>query len=584
LATTLAALAANYFWIEPRGGFTIAHTADAGALGLFAITGITISVLNGAWRQSAAAVFRSEARLRTTIASIGDGVITTDARGTVTRMNPVAEELTGWREHDAIGRALNEIFVIVNETTRTTTASPVQEALDRGVVSQLSNHTLLLARDGREVPIDDSAAPIRGRDGAIIGAILVFRDISRRRQTERERAALLASEQAARSQAEATARQLEIALEAGFMGAWQWRVGTNELRWSKGLEAIHGYKPGEFAQTFDAFKQEIHPDDRTRALQSIQDAVKGQHDLHLEYRIVRRDGSERWVEGRGRLEVNAAGEPEFMIGVCLDVTERKRIEEERQLVAEQYELARREADRVSRLKDQFLATLSHELRTPLQSIIAYAHTLTSQSLTPEQTTRALNAIQRNVQAQARLVDGLLELSRIESGKLDLQLAPVDLGTVLLHALDVMRPTAESKGVQLNVSTPNEAIITRGDAARLQQVFWNIISNAIKFTPKGGRIDVSMRRHDSHVELLVTDTGEGIAPEFLPHVFERFSQEHRRGQRYAGLGLGLAIVQELVEAHGGKVVAQSEGLGKGSSFRLTLPLVAATETQTAGTAR
>lgn len=691
LATVLSTIVVFLFWIEPRG-LTLANPVDAVALGVFGVTGMLISVLNGAWRQSAAAVFRSESRLRTTITSIGDSVITTDAHGNITRMNALAEELTGWREADAIAQPVDDVFKIVNEATRAAAFSPVREALERGTIAQLANHTLLIARDGREVPIEDSAAPIRDRDGAIAGVILVFRDISRRRQTEKDRAALLTRAQESREQAEATARQLEIALQAGRMGTWQWRIDSNELHWSPGLEFIHGYEPGSFPGTFDAFRNEIHPEDRERTLQAIAETVKTEGDLHIEYRIVRRDASVRWVEGRGRVERDSAGQPLAMSGVCMDVTERKdaerrfrhavesapaamvmvnregriilvnqmaerllgyarheldvlhieqfipvklrdahlehrmrffdtptqrpmgvgrdlhalrkdgseipveiglspvetgegtmviatitditerkRIEAAREQVTAQYELARQEAEQASRLKDRFLATLSHELRTPLQSILAYAHSLTSSAVTPEQASRALEAIQRNVRAQTRLIDGLLDLSRIEAGKLDLDLAQVNVGAVLSGALEVIRPTAETKGISLNLTVPDESLIAYADAARLQQVFWNIISNAIKFTPQGGRVDIAAKRCDSQIQIRVSDTGDGISAEFLPHVFERFSQEQTEtGKSRGGLGLGLAIVQELVEAHGGTVTAESAGRDFGSTFDIRLP--------------
>jgi signal transduction histidine kinase len=288
-------------------------------------------------------------------------------------------------------------------------------------------------------------------------------------------------------------------------------------------------------------------------------------DLHA----LRKDGSEIPVE-IGLSPVETA-EGTVVIATITDITERKRIEAAREQVTAQYELARQEAEQASRLKDRFLATLSHELRTPLQSILAYAHSLTGSGVTAEQASRALEAIRRNVHAQTRLIDGLLDLSRIEAGKLDLDLAQVNVGTVLTGALEVIRPTAETKGVALNLTMPNEDLVTHADAARLQQVFWNIISNAIKFTPRGGRVDIALERCASQIQISVSDTGDGIAAEFLPHVFERFTQEQTEtGKRRAGLGLGLAIVQELVDAHGGAVSAESAGRGQGSTFRIRLP--------------
>jgi CheY-like chemotaxis protein len=224
------------------------------------------------------------------------------------------------------------------------------------------------------------------------------------------------------------------------------------------------------------------------------------------------------------------------------------------------------------LKDEFLAVLSHELRTPLNAVLGYAHLLAAGTLSPERTTHALAAIERNAKAQARLVESLLDLSRVMAGKLELNLERVDLAAILDAAVDVIRPAAEEKGITLNVLSSPDPIVFVGDAGRLQQVFWNLLSNAIKFTPAGGMIGVSVHLRGDTVEIQVTDNGQGISPDFLPYVFERFKQSDGQGGRpSAGLGLGLALVREMVQGHGGTVAAESEGDGHGSSFRVTLPL-------------
>jgi signal transduction histidine kinase/PAS domain-containing protein len=232
-----------------------------------------------------------------------------------------------------------------------------------------------------------------------------------------------------------------------------------------------------------------------------------------------------------------------------------------------------EAQEANRVKDEFLATVSHELRTPLSSMMNWIALLRQGKIGPEQVSRGLEVLQRSGEAQARLIDDILDVSRIVSGRLRLQPQPVELSDVVRDAVDTVRPAADAKRVRLEVA--DEAAGTRvlGDPARLQQVVWNLLSNGVKFTPEGGRVAVLVERNAQEARIVVTDTGEGISPEFLPFVFDRFRQAERvANRRHTGLGLGLAIVKHLVEAHGGSVEAQSEGRGSGATFVVRLPLV------------
>jgi len=250
-----------------------------------------------------------------------------------------------------------------------------------------------------------------------------------------------------------------------------------------------------------------------------------------------------------------------------DITERKRAEDERERLLS-------EAQEANRLKDEFLATLSHELRTPLTSILGWSRLLQMSSFDAEARARALGTIERNAQAQTQLIDDLLDTSRIITGKLRLDVRAVDLTSVVAAAAENARPAADAKDIRLQTLLDTDAGPVSGDPDRLQQVVWNLLSNAIKFTPKGGRVQVRLERVDSHVEITVADTGRGIAPEFLPHVFDRFRQaDQTTTRRHGGLGLGLAIVRQLVELHGGSVHVESEGEGRGTSFTVSLPLMA-----------
>ncbi len=232
------------------------------------------------------------------------------------------------------------------------------------------------------------------------------------------------------------------------------------------------------------------------------------------------------------------------------------------------------AERANRLKDEFLATLSHELRTPLTSILGWAEILGNSKLDPVATSRAIEVIRRNARIQVQMIDDLLDVSRIIIGKLRLSVQPVDLGTIIIAAVDGLRPAAEAKHIRLQLQLDSPAGQVSGDPDRLQQVAWNLISNAIKFTPKGGRVLVRLARIESHVEVTVSDTGPGIAPEFLPHVFDRFRQADGATTRaFGGLGLGLSIVRQLIELHGGTVRVDSAGGGLGATFTVSLPLMA-----------
>jgi len=283
------------------------------------------------------------------------------------------------------------------------------------------------------------------------------------------------------------------------------------------------------------------------------------------------------------------GQDERPMGVMLQVTDATEIAIFRTQVvamngqlllsaARQHELTEA-ADRANRLKDEFLATLSHELRTPLTAIIGWVDMLRSFDLDPVDSSHAVEVIQRNAQMQVKLIDDMLDVSRIITGKLRLNVQPVDLGTIISAAVETLRPAAQAKKIPLQVQIDAATGQVSGDSDRLQQVAWNIISNAIKFTPKGGRVVVRVARVESQAEVTVSDTGQGIAPEFLPHVFDRFQQADATTTRaFGGLGLGLAIVRQLVDLHGGTVRVESAGKGLGATFTVTLPLIAQTSTE------
>jgi signal transduction histidine kinase len=260
--------------------------------------------------------------------------------------------------------------------------------------------------------------------------------------------------------------------------------------------------------------------------------------------------------------------------LSLYINELKRSEEEREKILVREQAARSEAESANRVKDQFLATLSHELRTPLTAIVGWAGLLRSNDFDRDLQAQALESVERNARTQAKLIDDLLDVSRIVSGKLLLDVREVELGKVVENAINVVRPAAEAKGISLTYDREPGRWFIKGDAARLQQIAWNLLSNAVKFTPEGGSVRIRLERDGSHLKLSVSDTGKGIAAEFLPHVFDRFQQADSTTTRtYGGLGLGLAIVRHLIEMHGGTVSAESPGEAQGATFTTTFPLLA-----------
>jgi PAS domain S-box-containing protein len=576
-------------------------------------------------------------------------------------------------------------------------------------------------------------------DGSATGMIGVLQDITDRKLAEE---ALLE-----------TQTRFRMAIEAGQMGDWEWRLSSGTVRWSPEIEAIHGLPPGAFGGSFEDYQRDLHPEDRPRVLASIRESVEKRTDYRMEYRIIKPDGSLAWIEARGKPFLDANGKPERLVGICMDATMRKLAEEklrdegrilevlnrtgtlltskldlqgllqavtdattqlsgarfgaffynstdengdayllytlsgapreaferfgqpratplfaptfrgdapirsddvtqdprygqwaphhgmppghqpvrsylgvpvrlpsgevvgglffghpevgvfserserivegiskqaavaidnarlyeaaqrsaeERKQLLESERSAREEAERANAMKDDFLATLSHELRTPLSAILGWSQVL-KQGASEADVKRGLEAVDRNARLQAQLIEDLLDMSRITSGKLRLDVQRVALIPVLEAAIETVRPAAQAKQLRIETVFDPAAGPVYGDPSRLQQIVWNLLSNAIKFTPKNGKVQVVLERVNSQVEIHVADTGLGIKEEFLPEVFERFRQADASTTRASGgLGLGLAIVKSLVELHGGSVRVTSPGEQQGATFSVQLP--------------
>jgi PAS domain S-box-containing protein len=359
--------------------------------------------------------------------------------------------------------------------------------------------------------------------------------------------------------------RLRMALEVAQIAAWEWHLTSGQTRWSTDPEILFGFPKGAFGQELRIVRT-VHGEDRARVEEATAAALRtGLYEA--EYRAVRPDGSVVWIMERGRVFSDIDGDR--MVGISRDVTaERQSVQERERLLRSERE-ARDEAERQGRLKDEFLATLSHELRTPMNVILGWLDTLRSGKPVRDGQS-ALAVIQRNAQVQAKLIDDLLDMNRLLSGNLRGDLAPLDVGATLHTAIQALQPAADAKRVTVTATVERPRINALADAGRLQQIVWNLLHNAIKFTPRGGRVDVRVGEHTGHVSIAIQDTGHGISRDFLPHVFERFRQEDSSTTRESsGLGLGLSIAKHLVELQGGTIRAFSGGQGRGATFTVEL---------------
>lgn len=502
---------------------------------------------------------------RVTLSSIGDAVIASDKQGRVTFINPCAEALTGWPAGEAAGRPLAEVFEIVNEETREPVANPADIVIRTGHIIGLANHTALIHRDGSERPIADSAAPIRDDGGNPIGAVLVFRDVTEERRAE----------DALAEQHEWFKTTLESIGDAVIATDVQGRVAfMNPV-----AEHLTGWKLEEAtgrpcADVFNIVNEESRRPVESPVTRVLAEGVIVGLANHTT--LIAADGTERPIDDSGAPIRNRAGRIVGVVLVFRDIGDRRRIEAERRGVADERErllkserAARAEAERANRVKDEFVAMVSHELRTPLNAILGWTQLMLQSSADQDMIARGLDVISRNTRVQAQLVSDLLDVSRIASGKLHLSIEKLDLVSLVRNVIETVQHTGDSKQLVIRQDYAAEALPIAGDPARLQQIVWNLLWNAIKFTPEGGSVAVGVRPCDSGAEVTVSDSGVGIRPEVLPHIFERFSQA-TPARGISGLGLGLSIVKHLVELHGGRIEADSPGEGQGATFTVVLP--------------
>lgn len=367
--------------------------------------------------------------------------------------------------------------------------------------------------------------------------------------------------------------RLRMALRAAEVGPWQWDVKNDKITLEGHSVQLMGLDD-KFDGTSAAFLSAIHPDDRAAVDHAVRRSIETGAEFKVEFR---RSGDDVvWVMAKGQVYSDPSGVPDLLIGVVYDITPRKLIETARQQMLEREQAARAEAEAATRARDEFLAIISHELRTPLSAMLGWVQVLGTRKPGDGIYERAIETIERNAKRQNQLIEDLLDTSRIISGKLRIEVQPLYVAPLVEEALEGVRPAANARGISLNTFIDSPAFVVMGDHNRLQQVLWNVLSNAIKFTPSGGRVDVHLTRVDSDIQIIVSDTGKGITPKFISYVFDPFRQEDSSSaRRQGGLGLGLALARRLVEMHGGTIEARSDGEGLGSVFTICIP------SQTAG---
>jgi PAS domain S-box-containing protein len=478
---------------------------------------------------------RTEDIYRKAIEDIRDyAIFMVDVDGIVTNWNVGAQHILGYTESEIVGKDASKFFTPEDRAKDV----PEKELATAATVGRAEDERWHMRRDGSRFWASGVVTPVRDRAGKLIGFSKVMRDMTERNKITEERDRFFAL-------------SMDMLCIVHLDGRFQ--------RVNPAFHSVLGYSEEELLAM--TIFQLVHPDDLGETLSEYEGLAAGEPVTLMENRLRTKDETYKWVAW----SYFPVPEDGLAFGVGRDMTELRQIHEVLRLRAEELENA-------NRVKDEFLATMSHELRTPLTSILGWSRLLQSNQLSDQEKERAIQVIQRNAEAQSKLIEDLLDVSRIITGKLKIEFQPVSFASITDSVLNSLRPAVDAKQLQLETEIDPAAGPILGDPARLQQIVMNLLSNAIKFTPNEGRIDVRLERKDSCVRLEVKDTGVGIAAEHLPHIFERFRQVDSSNIRaHGGLGLGLAIVDYLVRQQAGSVSAESNGLGQGATFTVEFPL-------------
>ncbi|MEK6283607.1 MAG: PAS domain S-box protein [Acidobacteriota bacterium] len=500
----------------------------------------------------------AQRRLAAIIESSDDAIVSKDLNGIINSWNKGAEHLFGYKESEVIGRPIT----ILIPAERQTEESLILQRVRKG---ERIEHfeTIRLHKDGHPIEISLTISPIKNERGEVVGASKIAREITERKRAEEQlRRALQFDETVMLSMGEGLytvdnhGRLTFMNPAAQRMFGWT----LEEMLGRRMHDVTHHSRPDGTP----------FPASECAGLAVLRE---GTMLSEFEDVFIRKDGSFFDVVYSSS-PLRGEGEITGLVVVFRDISDRKHAEAERTRLLEAERQARAEAENANRLKDEFLATLSHELRNPLNVVIGYAEILrrSDELHKPDFVVKAAETIRRNALAQSQLVCDLLDLSRLQMGKLSLERQPVSFSTIISDAIDTVRVEATAKRISLDVSLDSEVVVVEGDPIRLGQIAWNLLNNAIKFTPAEGHVTINLSQEGDYALLAVADSGQGISPEFLPHVFEIFRQADASiVRRQGGMGIGLALVRQLAELHGGQVKAESGGVGKGARFTVMIPL-------------
>ncbi|MBE0651509.1 MAG: PAS domain S-box protein [Bacteroidales bacterium] len=494
------------------------------------------------------ALIESEERFRTTLYSTGDAIITTDTHGKVRYLNKVAENLIGWTENEAEGKPINEIFRIYSEDTGQELESPVEKVLRDGKIIFLSNHTNLVTRDGKEIPIGDSGAPIKDTNGNITGAVLVFRDLRKEREVRR-----------ALEESELHYRSLT---DNAPVGIFRTRPDGYTTFVNPAWCQISGMKPEQALG--DGWLAAIHPEDLEAVANGWKDTTENKKVSDREYRFLKPDGKVVYVLEHTVPAINSDGEINGFVGTITDITERK----EKNIALK---AALEKAQESDRLKTAFLMNMSHEIRTPMNGILGFIGLLNEPNLEEEKKAEFIRIINKSGERLLNTINDIIEISKIEIGDISLKYETVNLSEIMQFYFKFFSVQAKEKRLDLVVSKQieGEAALIKTDRHKLDSILTNLLRNAMKFTNEG-KIEFGNFRENGNLCFYVKDTGKGIPKEKLDKVFERFIQvDDGLSRGYEGSGLGLSIVKAYVEALDGHIEVDSE-VGKGTVFTFTIP--------------
>src|SRR5258706_941760 len=552
LGAAIGGLASFYQFVEPRGTFAGATLGSVIGFGAYLVTCAVIIAFGELMRRAQHRAAEQHQLLLITLSSIGDAVVTTDLAGGVTSMNAAAESLTGWSQAEAQGQPLESVLRIVSEETRQPLESPVARALQDGATVRRQSHAALIRKDGSERRVDDSAAPIRDERGKVSGGVLVLRDVTERREREQRRTELF---EAAGLLASIVTSSHDAIISKSLDGIIQ--------TWNAGAERLFGYPSAEAVGRHISL---IVPSDRLQEQEEIVRRLRAGELIDHFFTVRRRkDGELVHVSLTISPLRDEAGQIVGASKIARDISDQQQVEDRiDQLVAD--------LQRADRRKDEFLATLAHELRGPLAPVRNSLEILKLARGDESVIAQARAMLERQVALMERLIEDLLDLSRITHNRLTLRRERLDVCSALHQAVDSCRPACEASKHSVTVAVPPEPLVIEGDTVRLIQVFSNLVNNACKYTDPGGSVAIRADRENGEAIVSVKDNGVGIPPALLPRILDLFQQAEQRPERsQGGLGIGLSLVKQFVELHDGRVEAYSNGPGHGSEFVVRLPL-------------